>query len=171
MYQSLKDCKLWNYYINVVLFRNPFEQYLLITYFIFFISVALGTRVQPNRLPTGATSKSNFDNPYFLILLTFLSRFLNLTKVFLTCLKSTITNRAFFYWPELIMRRIEFDHKHNLYLARVNTYFLSESFINLVWLGRMCSKETSLSFKIEWWYGFKKYQMSTFNIWLWNISV
>ena len=35
------------------------------------------------------------------------------------------------------MRRIEFDHKHNLYLVTVTTYNLSESFIELVKLGRM----------------------------------
>ena len=31
------------------------------------------------------------------------------------------------------MRRIEFDHIHNLYLVRVATYNLSERFINLVY--------------------------------------
>ena len=117
MYSTLRFSKsIWTIFVNNI--------------FHFFFSVALGTRVQPNRLPTGATSKSNFDKPriflyhwhtIWIILLTCLSRFLNLTKVFLTCLKSTITNRAFFYWPELIMRRIEFDHIHNLYFVIVDS--------------------------------------------------
>ena len=129
MYKILKECKLWSYDINI---SKSIWTIFVNNIFHFFISVALGTRVQPNRLPTGATSKSNFDKPNFLMLLTYLSRFLNLTKVFLTCLKSTITNRAFFYWPELIMRRIEFDHIHNLYLVTIATYNLSESFIDVV---------------------------------------
>ena len=38
--------------------------------------------------------------------------------------------------------------------------------------GWMCSKETSVSFKMQWsWHGFKKYQILTFNIWSANISV